>query len=65
MHFNVEGPQGKGVVNVHMVKDKDSSKLEYRLLSLNVPGHEVIYLENKDATGVKQKVGKMFGVQWR
>jgi mitochondrial import inner membrane translocase subunit TIM21 len=65
MHFNVEGPDGKGVVNVHMTKTRDDERLEYRLLSLNVPGHEVVYLENKDNAGVKGRVGKIFGVQWR
>lgn len=66
MHFNVEGPKGKGVVNVHMTKGKDESRLEYTLLSLNVPGQEVVYLENKEGErGVKAKVGKLFGVQWR
>ena len=65
MHFNVEGPEAGGVVNVHMTKARDGDRLEYRLLSLNVPGHEVVYLENKDNIGVKRKVGKMLGVQWR
>lgn len=64
MHFHMDGPEGSGVVNVHMTKEKDGSRLEYRTLSLNVPGHEVVYLENKDAA-VKSKVGKIFGVQWR
>ena len=61
----MEGPEGMGVVNVHMTRAKDGDRLEYRLLSLSVPGHEVVYLENKDGTGVKGRVGKMFGVQWR
>jgi mitochondrial import inner membrane translocase subunit TIM21 len=65
MHFNVTGPKARGVVNVHMTKPKDESRLEYTLLSLNVLGHEVVYLENKETQGVKGKVGKMFGVQWR
>jgi mitochondrial import inner membrane translocase subunit TIM21 len=65
MHFNVEGPEGKGVVNVHMTKGREDDRLEYRLLSLSVPGKEVVYLENKDEVGVKSAVGKMFGVQWR
>lgn len=65
MHFNVEGPEGRGVVNVHMTKGRDDDRLDYRLLSLNVPGHEVVYLENKDGSSVKGKVGKMFGVHWR
>lgn len=65
MHFNVEGSEGKGVVNVHMSKARDEDRLDYRLLSLNVPGHEVVYLENKDSVGVKERVGKMFGVRWK
>jgi mitochondrial import inner membrane translocase subunit TIM21 len=65
MHFNVEGPEGRGVVNVHMTKGREDDRLEYRLLSLSVPGKQVVYLENKDGVGVKSAVGKMFGVQWR
>ncbi|RMZ79563.1 hypothetical protein DV737_g3415, partial [Chaetothyriales sp. CBS 132003] len=65
MHFNVEGPKGRGVVNVHMTKPADGGRLEYTLLSLTVPGHERVYLENTEAKGIKAKASKMFGVQWR
>ncbi|KAK7885020.1 mitochondrial import inner membrane translocase subunit tim21 [Exophiala xenobiotica] len=66
MHFNVSGPDGIGVVTVHMTKPRDGDRLEYQLLSLTVKGHETVYLENKDAErSVKGRVGKMFGVQWR
>ncbi|KAI1612971.1 TIM21-domain-containing protein [Exophiala viscosa] len=66
MHFNVEGPEGMGIVSVHMTKPREGDRLDYQLLSLTVKGHETVYLENKDAErGVKGKVGKMFGVQWR
>jgi mitochondrial import inner membrane translocase subunit TIM21 len=66
MHFHVEGTEAHGVVNVHMTKRKEEKELAYELLSLNVPGQPVVYLENKaDEVGVKAKVGKMFGVQWR
>lgn len=65
MHFNVEGPDNRGVINVHMTKSKDDDQLEYRLLSLSVPGHEVVYLENADAKNPKRAIGKMFGVQWK
>lgn len=70
MHFNVEGPEGRGVVAVHMTSRPreagGTGALEYQVLSLSVKGHETVYLENKDAErGVKSKVGKMFGVQWR
>lgn len=65
MHFNMEGEKGGGVVAVHMTKLPSESRLEYRLLSLSVPGHPTVYLENKDNEGVKAKVGKIMGVQWR
>lgn len=66
MHFNVEGSGQMGVVNVHMTRPRDADRLEYQLLTLNVKGHETVFLENKEAEkGVKGKVGKIFGVQWR
>lgn len=65
MHFHVEGPDAAGVVNIHMTKRDDESELQYRLLSVTIPGHETIYLENADAKSPKRALGKMFGVQWR
>lgn len=65
MHFNMEGEKAAGVVAVHMTKLHDENRLDYRLLSLTVPGHATVYLENKDNQGVKSKVGKLMGVQWR
>jgi len=64
MHFNVEGPDNRGVVNVVMQKKRDENELSYRLLSLHVPGHEVVYLENADAKRPKKALGKVFGVKW-
>lgn len=34
----VEGPDGKGTVNVHMVRPREGARLEYKTLSLDVPG---------------------------
>lgn len=66
MHFNVEGPEGAGVVSVHMTRPRDGDRLEYQTLSLSVKGQETVFLENRDAErGVKGKAGKMFGIQWR
>ena len=66
MHFHVEGTEAQGVVNVHMTKSRGEKELVYEVLSLNVPGQPVMYLENRaEEAGVKGKVGKMFGVQWR
>lgn len=65
MHFNVEGEKAGGVVAVHMTKPVGENRLEYRLLSLSVPGQPTVYLENKDGEGVKAKVGKIMGVRWR
>lgn len=63
MHFNVEGPDGKGGVNVHMTKKNDENELKYRVLSLNVLWHPVAYLENADGK-TKNAGGKMLGLQW-
>ena len=66
MHFNVEGPDDRGVVNVHMTKGQGDKELVYQVLSLNVAGKPVVHLENKAEEGVlKAKAAKMFGVQWR
>ncbi|KAI9054499.1 hypothetical protein LZ554_001657 [Drepanopeziza brunnea f. sp. 'monogermtubi'] len=71
MHFNVEGPLNKGVVNLHMVKSTPDSELGsqfvYKYLALDVKGHQRIYLENADASldsPAKSKT-KIFGVSWR
>ncbi|KAK5086705.1 mitochondrial import inner membrane translocase subunit tim21 [Lithohypha guttulata] len=65
MHFYVEGTEARGTVNIHMTKKSDATELQYRLLSVSVPGKETIYLENADAKSPKTKVAKMFGVQWK
>ena len=65
MHFHVEGTQDQGVVNVHMTRP-NGGELRYEVLSLNVKGKEAVYLENRAGEkGVKGKVSRMFGVQWR
>lgn len=68
MHFNVEGSDQSGVVNVHMVKKSDQSEYEYKYLTLNVKSHPVLYLENADAdkAKAKSKTGfSLFGVRWK
>ncbi|KAF2424489.1 TIM21-domain-containing protein [Tothia fuscella] len=63
MHFHVEGPKGKGVVQLHMVERE--GRWEYVLLALDVPGHQRIYLEDAEQGKIDQrKDGKMFGVKW-
>ena len=65
MHFYVEGPIAKGTVNLHMMKTPGEKEFEYRTLSLDVPGKQRLYLENKDAKSLDQRrQGKMFGVRW-
>lgn len=82
MHFNVgvltvlnsdvdivqvEGPLNKGVVSMHMIKRSSDSEFTYKYLSLDVKGHQRVYLENADATSdspAKSKT-KLFGVSWR
>ncbi|QDS69741.1 hypothetical protein FKW77_010068 [Venturia effusa] len=65
IHFNVEGPAGRGVVRVHLVRPKAGGNWEYKVLALDVPGHERVWLENKDKKfGVDKKNGTMFGIKW-
>lgn len=67
MHFNVEGPLDTGIVNVHMVKRPSESEFLYKYLTLDVKGHQRIYLENADAnpnSSAKSKT-KLFGISWR
>ena len=61
----------KGVVNLHMIKPPAESEgggeFVYKYLTLDVKGHQRIYLENADATldsPAKNKT-KLFGISWR
>jgi import inner membrane translocase subunit TIM21 len=65
MHFNVEGPMARGVVQLHMVKRPGQSEWDYQLLAVDVPGHQRIFLEDADAGKLAdRKDGKMFGLKW-
>ncbi|KAL2061611.1 hypothetical protein VTL71DRAFT_6988 [Oculimacula yallundae] len=71
MHFNVEGPLNKGVVNLHMIKpaagNEGGGEFVYKYLTLDVRGHQKIYLENADATldSPAKNKSKIFGISWR
>ncbi|KAK1821034.1 mitochondrial import inner membrane translocase subunit tim21 [Friedmanniomyces endolithicus] len=65
MHFYVEGPVAKGTVNLHMTRLPGQKEYEYRILALDVPGKQRVFLENRDGERLDQrKQGKMFGVRW-
>ncbi|KAL9624416.1 MAG: hypothetical protein Q9160_001379 [Pyrenula sp. 1 TL-2023] len=63
MHFHVEGPEGKGVVRLHMTKGTKDDYLTYRYLTVDVPGHPTIYLEGGNSEP-KKAAAKLFGIQW-
>ncbi|QSZ33119.1 hypothetical protein DSL72_002705 [Monilinia vaccinii-corymbosi] len=66
MHFNVEGPLNRGVVNLHMVRRPPETEFVYKYLFLDVKGHQRIYLENADATdGPGKNKSRLFGITWR
>ena len=65
MHFNVEGPINKGVVNLHMVKPPGQKDFEYKYLALDVEGQRRLWLINADGKSNQKKGVKIFGVQWR
>ena len=50
-----------------MVRPDASSKFEYKTLSLDVVGHERIYVRNIDAEKEKGKSGslKFLGFEWK
>jgi mitochondrial import inner membrane translocase subunit TIM21 len=63
----VEGPKGKGVVNMHLIKRVGKPDYEYKCFFVDVRGHERIYLENADAAlkrDHEHKEFKLFGVKW-
>ena len=65
MHFYVEGPAAKGTVNLHMSRRPGEKEWEYRVLALDVPGRQRVFLEDADAkVGDLRRQGKMFGVSW-
>lgn len=62
MRFPVEGPKGRGMVDVYMVRRKDESHFHYGHLNLNVPGQDTIKLEEDVA---KKSPGFTFlGIKW-
>ncbi|CAG8971269.1 hypothetical protein HYALB_00001435 [Hymenoscyphus albidus] len=66
MHFNVEGPLNKGVVNLHMQKRASEGEFRYKYLSLDVPGKQRIYLENADTNpDYPGNKTRFFGITWR
>ena len=66
IHFNVEGPRNKGMVDMHLVK-RPGGDFEYKHLYLDVRGHQRIYLENSDASsreGTQKPKTRLFGIKW-
>jgi len=67
MHFNVEGPRNKGVVNIHLVKRAGQSDYEYKHFYVDIRGQQRIYLENSNAvsqTGAQKTKTTLFGIKW-
>ncbi|KAK7523624.1 inner membrane translocase subunit tim21 [Phyllosticta citriasiana] len=66
MHFFVKGPLNQGTVRLHMIQKAGEREFEYQTLTLDVPGHRRIYLENAEplSASLKRKSGKLFGIKW-
>ena len=66
IHFNVSGSKSDGVVQLHMLRRQDETHFHYGSLTLDVPGHERVWLENAEADKKhgKGQPGKFFGVRW-
>ncbi|KAK5660468.1 hypothetical protein OQA88_13015 [Cercophora sp. LCS_1] len=67
IHFNVQGPKGVGVVQMHLIRKAGQEDFQYKYFFVDVRGHQRIYLENADAAlaakGGKKEF-KLFGVKW-
>ncbi|KAL7629073.1 mitochondrial import inner membrane translocase subunit tim21 [Parahypoxylon ruwenzoriense] len=66
MHFYVEGPLNNGTVNVHLIRHAGHNDFKYKYLTVDIKGHQRIYLENADgkSSNADAKKFKLFGVNW-
>ncbi|EKG17397.1 Mitochondrial inner membrane translocase complex subunit Tim21 [Macrophomina phaseolina MS6] len=64
VRFYVDGPLNHGTVNLHMVQKPGESEAQYQSLTLDIPGHKRIVLEDADAWAPLKKKSKFFGVRW-
>lgn len=64
MHFPVEGPKGRGMVDLYMLRRSDETHYHYGHLNLEVQGQKIIHLETSaDKRGTD---GTTFlGIKWR
>lgn len=59
----IEGPDNRGTVTLHMIKRPSDSELQYETLALSVPGQQTIYLENaREKSTPKKAAFKLFGI---
>lgn len=64
MHFYVEGPRASGTVRIHMVRPEVNAAYVYKTFTLDVPGHQTIYLRNETIPNEKKSGFKFLGIQW-
>ncbi|KAF4308533.1 Mitochondrial inner membrane translocase complex subunit Tim21 [Botryosphaeria dothidea] len=64
LRFYVDGPRNTGTVNLHMIQHPGESEAQYQSLTLDIPGHKRIVLEDADAWAPLKKKSKFFGVRW-
>ncbi|KAL0257165.1 mitochondrial import inner membrane translocase subunit tim21 [Diplodia seriata] len=64
LRFYVDGPLNKGTVFLHMIQRPGEKEADYQSLTLDIPGHNRIVLEDDSWSPLKKKSGKLFGVRW-
>jgi import inner membrane translocase subunit TIM21 len=64
MRFYVEGPKGMGTVHVHLTKRPSRDEWEYRLLAVDVKGHQRVVLESAEEKEGRKAAPKIFGARW-
>ena len=61
--FNVEGPQGKGVVRAELVR-RGRDEFEFAKLKVEVVGKEVVWVYGQEQTREANKGFKFLGLDW-
>lgn len=65
MHFYVEGPAARGTVHLHMARRQGDAEFAYRMLALDVPGHQRYYLIDEDSEKSGPSANSFLGIKWR
>lgn len=65
MHFHVSGAAGTGITRVHTMRKANASDWETQSISLDIPGHDRVWIENAERERLEKTQGKFLGMKLR